>query len=106
MLDRGVELALVEIRPQRVAEVQLGVREVPQQEVADALLAAGADQQIGIRQAGEREVTAELCFVDVFRAQFARDTPLGHPARGYSEIPATAVRDGNDERHAAIADRE
>jgi hypothetical protein len=36
----------IEIRPHRVAEPQLGIGAFPQQEVGQALLAAGADQEI------------------------------------------------------------
>jgi hypothetical protein len=79
--DRSIELALVEIRPERVAEVQLGVRKIPQQEVADALLAAGADQQIGIRQAGESQLVAYVCLVDVFGTQLAGNDALGDEPR-------------------------
>src|SRR5690348_15234365 len=35
--DREVELARVEVGPERVGEVELGVRELPEQEIADAL---------------------------------------------------------------------
>src|SRR6266545_6977747 len=40
--DRRVELPGVEVRPQRRGEIELGVGELPKQEIADALLAAGA----------------------------------------------------------------
>ena len=105
MLDRGVELALAEVRPQRVAEIQLGVGEIPQQEIADALLAAGADQQVGIRQPGQRQVRAERGLVDVVGAQLAGDAALGELPRGPSDVPAPAVGDGDDERHAGYCRR-
>src|SRR5262245_14501291 len=41
-LDRRVELGSAEIRPEGRGEIQLRVRELPQQEIADALLASGA----------------------------------------------------------------
>src|SRR5690242_3432559 len=44
--DRLLEVALLEIGPQGIHEHQLGVGALPEQEIADALLAAGADQQI------------------------------------------------------------
>src|SRR5262249_46935280 len=47
--DRLLQLRSAEIRPQRLGEDKLGIGALPQQEIADALLAAGADQQIGIR---------------------------------------------------------
>src|SRR5689334_20484624 len=45
--DRPLQMLLAEVGPQRVDEHQLGVGTLPQQEIADALLAAGADQQVG-----------------------------------------------------------
>ena len=48
-LQRLVERALIEVRPQAVDEVQLGVRALPQQEIAQALFASGADQQVDFR---------------------------------------------------------
>src|SRR5262245_47422956 len=41
-------LALAEVRPQRLRHVHLGVGQLPEEEVADAHLAAGADQQVGV----------------------------------------------------------
>src|SRR5262249_57969280 len=41
-------LALAEVGPQRLRDVHLGVGELPEEEVADAHLAAGADQQVGV----------------------------------------------------------
>ena len=55
----------VEIRPQRVAEIQLGVSEVPQQEIADAMIAAGADEEVGIRRLAELQLAREALLVDV-----------------------------------------
>src|SRR4051812_40688005 len=48
--DRFAEGLGAEIGPQRVGEIELGVRELPQQEVGDALLAARADEQVGLRR--------------------------------------------------------
>src|SRR3954453_22735586 len=43
-LDRGIEGRRVEIRPQRLGEVQLAVGKLPEEKIADPLLAAGADE--------------------------------------------------------------
>src|SRR3979490_2298684 len=45
-LERVLEGLLVEVRPQAVGEIQLGVRALPKPEVAQAPVAAGANQQI------------------------------------------------------------
>jgi hypothetical protein len=39
----------VEIRPQLLGEIELRIGQIPQQEIADALLTPGADEQIRIR---------------------------------------------------------
>src|SRR5471032_1626993 len=49
--NRLLEMFLVEVRPKRVDEHQFGVGALPEQEIADALLSAGADQQVGIGHA-------------------------------------------------------
>src|SRR5690349_11431392 len=61
-LDRQVQRGGVEVRPQRFGEVQLAVGELPEQEVADALLAAGADEQVGLRRVRHREVARRVGF--------------------------------------------
>src|SRR5688572_12013393 len=48
-LQRLLEGGLVEVRPQAVDEMQLGVCAFPEQEIAEALLATGADQQVDLR---------------------------------------------------------
>src|SRR5687768_8634015 len=48
-LQRLVEGALVEVRPQTVDEMQLGVCALPEEEIAQALLATGADQEVDLR---------------------------------------------------------
>src|SRR3954462_8257999 len=47
-LDRDVERRSVEIRPQQVGEIELGISELPEQEIGDALFSAGADEQVGL----------------------------------------------------------
>src|SRR5271157_6189772 len=59
--DGGPEVGAVEIGPHAAGEDQLGVGAFPQQEVAETLLAAGADEEIDRR--AERSVegfTGEL----------------------------------------------
>ncbi len=44
---------LAEVRPHAIREIELGIGALPQQEVAEALLGTGADQQVhGPRPAG------------------------------------------------------
>ena len=46
-------------------EIQLRIGKIPQQEIADPLLAARADQQIGIGNAGQRQPLRNLRLVDI-----------------------------------------
>src|SRR5687767_6931174 len=46
--DRREEITAREVRPQDGYDVQLGIRELPEHEVRDALLSRRANQEIGI----------------------------------------------------------
>src|SRR5688572_21119172 len=61
--DRLVERRAVEIGPQRLGEIELGVGKLPEQEVGDALLAPGADEKIGLGRIAHREIRRERGFV-------------------------------------------
>src|SRR5690349_10929155 len=60
------QVTTAEIRPQRLGHVDFGVGNLPEQVVADAHLAAGADQQIwirlpcGVEKAGESRLVEFL----------------------------------------------
>src|SRR4051794_30965827 len=98
-LDRGIEGRRVEIGPQRVGEVELAVGELPEQEVADPLLAAGADEQIGLGRVAHGEVGGEIVLADfVFRTVRFRQPP-----EGLENIPAPPVVGGDGERELAIS---
>src|SRR5687768_359960 len=80
-LNRRIEIVLVEIRPLALEEDELGIGALPEQEVRDALLAAGADQQIGIRHVRGQQETRESLFVELIRPQRAVDRRLHRLAR-------------------------
>src|SRR5579859_268045 len=46
LAERALQIRLGEIRPKRVDEHEFGIGGLPEQEVAEPLLAAGADDQI------------------------------------------------------------
>src|SRR5438105_2501992 len=56
---RGVERGGVEIGPELLAEIQLRIRRLPQQEIGDALLAAGADDEVGVGHVRQRHRRCE-----------------------------------------------
>ena len=69
---RASSAARVEVGPQRVGEVELGVGELPQQEIADALLAAGADEEVRLRRVAHREIRRQRRLVEPGRGELWR----------------------------------
>ena len=62
--ESRIEGVRAEVRPQDVAHVQLGVGRLPDEEVREALLAAGPDHEVGVGQAGRVERGRDRRFVD------------------------------------------
>src|SRR3972149_1668332 len=60
----GFERGAVEVRPQRIGEMQLGIGKLPEQKVAHALLAAGADEQVRIRRVTHRQPRRQVLLGD------------------------------------------
>src|SRR5689334_1014969 len=101
--DGALEVLLAEVGPQRVDEHQLGVGTLPEQEIADALLAAGADQQVGIGHAGGQQLALEQVLVDLLRRDLAgRDLP-GEAAGRLHDLVARAVVDADIDVDAGVA---
>ena len=59
---RLVKLLLAEVGPEHVGEVKFGVRNLPQQEVADPHLAARAYQELGVGDLGCVEMVGNVFF--------------------------------------------
>src|SRR5690606_555703 len=66
----ALQIGFAEVGPVGIAEIQLGVGNLPQQEIADALLASGTDQQIRPGEIAERNISVEGIFIDLFGAKF------------------------------------
>src|SRR5438552_17868956 len=62
--DRLEEMAAAKIGPEHFRDVDLRVRDLPQQKVRHAQLAAGADEKIGIMHVGGVQMIGEEVFVD------------------------------------------
>src|SRR5438445_14168 len=106
LLEEGERLevvALAEVGPQGVGHVHLGVRELPEEEVAEAHLAAGADQEVGIRDVAGAEVPGERAGGDPFRGELAAPDAPRDGARGARDLLAPAVADGEDHGHTGVA---
>src|SRR5688572_28473476 len=63
--DSGEQIAAREVGPHHGNDVQLRVRELPEHEVRDALLAGGANQQVRVGASVGVEMRAERVLIDV-----------------------------------------
>src|SRR5690606_8625399 len=95
--DGVVELVAVEVRPEHRGHIQLGVRHLPEQEVADPHLATGANQQVGIGPLCCVEVSREGGLVDLCRLDLATLHSLRQQACCPGDLGACAVRDADVE---------
>ena len=95
------QIVLGKIRPQPVDEHHLGIGALPQQKIADALFAAGADDQIGIGQSGGEQMArrSDVSSIDrPDRARPGRDLLGDLPGGGRDFVaPAIAQRHRHDE---------
>jgi len=87
-----VKLCGIEVGPQGVGEIKLSVGQLPQHEVADARLAARADEQVGLGLACGAKVVAELL-----------GRQVSHGCRGVGGLPS--LRSVQDVPTAAVVGR-
>src|SRR5215203_3954211 len=66
--DGFEQVPLAEVRPERLRDPDLGIGNLPQEEIADAHFSAGADEQIRIGLAGGVEKACEALFVELLSA--------------------------------------
>src|SRR6184192_1998165 len=96
--DRFEQMAAAKVGPQRFGDPDLGIRDLPQQEIADAHLAARPDQQIRIGLSRGVEEFAELPLVQIVRADAGRDDASG----GVDDLRAAAVVQRDVEQHPRV----
>src|SRR4051794_38718634 len=90
-LENGrVERVGAEVRPEDIAGVELRVRRLPDEEVRQSLLAAGPDDEIGIRQARRVERRGDRALVDVLGA----DATLDESPERIHELGSPGVVEG------------
>ena len=92
--NRPAEVVLGEVGPEGVGEIQLRVGDLPQQEVADAQVAGGANEQVGVGDATCGETVAEQSVVDVVDAYFAILHPAGNALHALENLPLRGVAEG------------
>src|SRR5262245_34015057 len=95
-----------ELRPERRRDVELGIADLPEQEVADAHLARGADAQVHVAHRGVVETRGERLLVDLRGIEPPRGDILRDAARGVGELRPSAVAEREAQRHAAVPGRE
>src|SRR5207249_6187386 len=65
--NRGPERSRVEIRPQQISEIEFGVCKLPEQEIGNALLSAGANEQVRLRRVRHRKVRLQRLWSESLR---------------------------------------
>src|SRR5688572_16897179 len=81
LADGGLELLAAEIGPVAVDEHELSIGRLPEKEIGQPHLAAGADEQVGIRQPGGVELAGEALRRDIAGREPACGHLLGEPPR-------------------------
>src|SRR5665213_322972 len=90
--DSSFERRPVEVRPIHRHEHQLTVSRLPQQKIRQPLLAAGADDQIGIGDIGGVQIAADGLGADLIRLEAALRYFLRHTSGGAGDLLARAAR--------------
>src|SRR5262245_25540347 len=103
--DGAIEVGGPEVRPERRSHPQLGIRDLPQQEIRDPHLAAGADQQIGIGHAFGVERAADVGLRHRIRRQLTPLHATREDAKGVQELVAAAVVERHQQREARVVAR-
>src|SRR5215472_1749895 len=102
VLERAEKLRFAEVRPQGVGHVELGIGDLPEEEVRDAHLAAGADEQVRIGKARGAEVGGHGRLVDGVRVQLAGAHGARDATRGLDDVLAAAVTDAQADRQSRV----
>ena len=92
--DRQIQILALEVRPQGIAEIKLAVGALPQQEIAQPQLAAGADDQLRVGDARRPQVLAEILlrpFLAALGAQAGGPQDLGPAAVVQADVGLKAL---------------
>ncbi len=100
--DCFVQSFLPEIGPQCGCDKKLGVGDLPKKEVADAELAAGADQQLRIWDAGSLQIVFKNLLIYFRGFYFAAFYFFGESLYCFCYLPPAAVAQRHNEGKAGI----
>lgn len=100
--DCFVELLFVEVGPKHWSETEFGIGSLPQEEVADAALSTGSDQEVGCRDAVRVEATLNGSRVDILRIEFALLNLKGNLLDSMGNLFVTGVAERQYESEAVV----
>ena len=95
----------IEVRPEHIGDMNFGIGQLPEQEIADAVFPAGADQQIGLLFASCEQFGGDAVLVDAVGVQLSGSSALGQPLSGLHQLPSSAVVGAHVEVNAVVARR-
>src|SRR5690625_1793727 len=98
----SLQILALEVGPEPIAEDQLRVGQLPEQEVADPHLSAGADEQVRIRQAGGFQPAGERRLIDAGGVEFASRGLLGQPPGARDDLLPSPVGEGDRQLKALV----
>src|SRR6516164_7951287 len=101
--DCTLKCGAIEIGPIDRHEDELAISCLPEQEIRQALLAAGADDYIGVRQIRLVKMTRQELRRDVIRRKAARKHFESEPPRCARDFLPRAIIESNDEHQTVVA---
>ncbi len=101
-VDEGLEeTGAIEIGPQDFRDEDFGVGDLPEEEIADTHFAAGANEEIGIRQIRRVEMARDFIFGDQFPVAVA--VAFGEDGvHGVDDFGAATIVESDVQNHAGI----
>src|SRR5581483_937767 len=102
LAQRFEEVALAKVRPERLGDVDLRVRHLPEQEVRQADLAARADEEIGVGDPGRAQALRDRLLGDRVGLDLAATHTASDRAHGGRDLLAGAVRERQDDGQAIV----
>ena len=106
LLDGGGEVGAAELRPQRGCDDELGVRNLPQEEIADAHLSAGPDQEVRVGPVPGVEMLGEYPLRDLGGVELPGLDLFRHRPGGLDDFSPAAVAEREDAGQAVVSCQE
>lgn len=102
--NRLQQVNAAKVRPEHSGQIQLGIGSLPQEEVAEAKLTAGADDQVQLRQIARIEMTVDGVLVDIEEVIDAAiiSGRVHHGVEGVHDFRSGAVIQRQSEHHAGV----